>query len=564
MSQNSFDNLKNLIAERNKRDSESLKLFRPMKHQEPFFETDCLKRILRGGNRSSKSTVAAVEFAHAATGIPVHKSTGEAVRDKYPRKNPLILWVIGYDLDHVARNIYRLLFQPGCFKLIKDAKTGMARAFKPWDPEDNKRAKEAYPAPPLIPERLIQEFAWENKAQRVFKACRLNNGNEIRAFSSQGKEPQGDQCDVIWIDEDVENPELIMESTMRLADRGGRMFWSAFPKAKNFALRRLSEEAASTDPNNPTCREFVFRMSDNPYLDNKTRESILAGMTGDERRARDFGEYLDDLVAVYPTFDIDIHCTPAKTPEDNDPIDKAIAENGGAVPDDWTRYLVLDPGHARPAVLMAAVPPPELEQPGTSEPTIVCYDEIAIPRIDASRLAAEVLAKTKGQHFEAFIIDSHAGRQTAMGRGETNQDHYAAAFEGAGLRSRLTRSSFAPASDDVVAGIQMVRRRMAVRKHGRPGLRIIAGNCPNLCRQIEDYKKTVSARNVVDDRPAKFQIDDLADDLRYLVSFEPQYRKPEKTYEELSPAYREWLRIQQKKNRERTGAICLGPIGGAA
>lgn len=504
-------------------------------------------------HNSGKSTSAAVEFASAATKIPLRDSENNEIPFRYPTDRPLVMWVIGYDLDHLSRNIYRLLFQEGAFKLIKDLETGETRAWRPWIPEELARKKETFNAPPLIPERFIDDFAWENKAQRVFKVCRLINGTEIRAFSSMGKEPQGDQCDCVWIDEDVENDKLIMESTARLLDRGGCMFWSAFPKSKNEALRKLSYEAADCNPLAPTCTETVLRMSDNPFLDQKSLQDFLAGLSDEERRSRDFGEFCDDLVAMFPTFDTKIHGIRSSELE-MDAIDRAIREGGLEPPHDWTRYLVLDPGHARPAVLFLAVPPPQFDL--KRQPTLVAYDEIAVPRIDAAETARLIAQRTRGQSFEAFIIDGHAGRQTSMGRGETTQQFYSEEFEKYKLRSRSTLNGFIQGSDNVSAGLDCIREFLHINADGRSRLRVVAEKCPNLCKQMELYKKTIT-NNIVQDKPANNQVDDLVHCLRYGTAFNPQYRKPEKSFANYSPAYRQFLAFMGKKTPD-TSVKC-GP-----
>jgi len=561
MSEREAQRLQALIAEKRSRESEALRLYRPLKGgQESFLKSNAIKRSLRGGNRSGKSSTASAEFASAATGIPLRDSEGIEIPFKYPKDRPLVMWIIGYDLDHLSRNIYRLLFKPGMFKIIKDLETGQMRAYRPWEEGDKARADEVEMSPPLIPERYVQEFAWENKAQRVFKVCRLTNGTEIRAFSSMGEAPQGDQCDVIWIDEDVENEELIMESTMRIIDRGGKFFWSAFPKSKNFALRKLSEEAADANPLAPVCTEHVIRMSDNPYLDQEVMQGVLSGLSDEERRARDFGEFCDDLVMMFPTFDERTHGVKTH-PDDMDEIDRAIIDSGFVPPDNWTRYLILDPGHARPFVLFAAVPPPNFDP--NRDPTVVLYDEIAVPRIDAAETARRVLEKTGNQFFEAFIIDDHAGRQTSMGRGETIRQLYSSEFDRRGLRSRVTGSSFINGSDNVSAGLEAIRRGLHINADGRSRFRFVTDGdkrnlVPNLTKQITFYKKML-ASGVVQDKPAPHQVDDGVHCLRYLAAFNPYYRRPEIGVKQHSPAYRSFLDSQKRFRKQKRDAVLCGP-----
>lgn len=564
-----IDELSNLLAEKKRRDNEALRLYRPLPgQQEAFLKGLAPKRIARGGNRSGKSTVCSIEMAHAITGIPIYDSQGNQIPDKYPRKEPMTMWVVGLDLGHVARNVHRLLFEKGAFKVIKDLHTGLPRAFNPQDPADMEREAEAYRSDPLVPDRFIKEFAWENKAQRVFNSVRFTNGNILHAFSSKGEEPQGDQIDLVWVDEDVANPELIRECQMRLIDRKGRFIWSAYPKVKNISLRSMSKEAQEADPRNPSCQEFVLRLSDNPFMDAEFKESILAGLTDDQRRSRDYGHFQTDLVSMFPGFEEHIHCVPLPDPDNHDAIDRAIINNGMHPPGHWTRYLVLDPGHARPAVLLAAVPPPELESEKRSQSTIVCYDEIAIPRLSASELAPIVQQRINSEQFEVFIIDDHAGRQHSMGRGDTVEQNYAKEFEKLGIKSRLSKSHFCPGSDDVAGGCEMIRNRLTPRWDGRGSIRIIKEKCPNLVNQMIDYRKGMDARGYIDDKPAPRQIDDLVDCLRYLVAFGPTYRRPDRIETNDSGAYQRFLKDKElKKQKEqwrRGNAVYLGIVSGGA
>lgn len=549
-----------IIAEKKERGQHPLKLFRPLKGgQEDFLRSKARKRILRGGNRAGKTMTCSMEFASAALGIPLKDSEGNEIPFTYPTDRPLTMWIIAIDLFHVARNIHRLLFKPGAFKVIRDLETGEIRAYNPFDPKDVARKKEAKWAPPLIPEKFVQEWSWENKAQRVFNVCRLVNGTEIYAFSSRGEAPQGDQCDLIWVDEDLANDEFIKESAMRILDRGGRFMWSAFPHQGNEALLRLSEEAEAEvkspqpEGKNPICQEYVIKMSENPHLDREAVTDILAGLSDEERQARDDGDFCLDYVSMFPMFHEFTHGIKVHEGE-QDSIDAEIVKNNLEPPFDWTRYLVLDPGTARPAVLFAAIPPPQFDR--NRDPTIVIYDEIAIPRLNAIELAEKVYQKTRDQAFEAFIIDGHAGRQTSLGRGETTQQLYSIEFEKRGIRSRATGSGFIQGSDNVTAGIDFIRRYLHINSDGKSRIRVIRDKVPNLCRQLKKYKKSMT-KDVVSDKPASNQIDDLVDCLRYLAAFNPQYRRPEKKYSQLGTAYRAFLDWTGKKKTNET--VTCGP-----
>lgn len=440
-----------------------------------------------------------------------------------------------------------MLFQPGAFSIIRDETSGEWRAYMAWDEADRKREKEKRPAPAFIPARLIDPkgWAWENKAERVFSVCRLRDGTEIHAYSSQGEPKQGDPVDVIWIDEDVAYSRHLAEWQARLSDRKGRLFWSAFPKSSNNALITLSDRAEEQrDRPNPDVTETVLTFSANPHIDADEKRKRLEGWDENERRSRDLGEFLTDNVLMYPTFSVHLHGIPAKqAPRE---IDAIIAHDG--VPMDWTNYLVLDPGHAHPAILMASVPPPELGD------FVVLWGECYPSRVDAHELARQAVGVASGRYFEAFIIDGHAGRQTPMGFGRTVRQQYSEAFEKVGLVSRLSGSGFIAGSDNIESRTMLVREWLAIRADGTPKLRIIDEGTKILQKQMKLYKKRIFQQEVKDVPIPKDA--DLPISLEYLAAFGPYYRIPENTEQLGSPAFRAWKRFRQTQDRDST--IYLG------
>lgn len=169
--------LTRLVAEYLSREQESLQLYEQLDHLALFHASPAPERVLRGSNRSGKTITAAVEFARAVTGVDPY--------DKYPKSDGRA-FIVGKDEKHNSEVIYRKLFRPGAFFVIKDKVTGKDRAFRPWDPEDKARKDEARRADPLIPPRMIVDIAWENKKESCPSLVTLTNGWEIRFFSSKG------------------------------------------------------------------------------------------------------------------------------------------------------------------------------------------------------------------------------------------------------------------------------------------------------------------------------------------------------------------------------------------
>jgi hypothetical protein len=548
-----------------RRQKDGLEMFRSLPHQDEFFRSVASEELVRGGNRSGKSTSAAVKFAACARDRSITLSDGTTVpgRLEHQKGRPLLLWVIGIQLNHIGATIHRLLFKEGLYKIIRDEKTRKWRSYRPWSESDRRREKECKPSFPLIPETEIDDFTWERRGERQFNLCTLKNGTQIYAYASTSEVKQGDPVDYIWIDEAIKYPSHVPEWQARLSDRKGRLLWSSWPTMANPALRAMTDRAIEQQEEmdkglrgHCDVREFILKFSDNPFIDADEKRKRLEGWSTEERRARDLGEYITDTFLIYPSFNKHVH---AAVPDDNGDNDDAIAEalrrRHGQPPANWTRELILDPGSSKPGVLLCAIPPVDMGN------YLVVYDEIYVPRLDADALALAVRQKAFGYNFERFIIDGRAGRQTAMGFGVTVESNYSRAFAANRLSCNQTGNQFTYGSDDELARIGMVQSALGIRGDGTPRLRIVTKNCPNLIKQLETNVKRMD-RNEISEKPAPGQKDDLRVCLEYWISRNPRYIHPPIAEQVTSDAHRYYLekkrRKQQKQPAEEKTVNC-GP-----
>lgn len=546
-----------LLDERNARlRMEALRVYRPMPSQMPFHLSLASERILRGGVRSGKTTAAAAEVASAATGMPLIGCDGTPIKHKYATNRPLLIWCIGYDWEHIGSPIHRLLFEQGVFKIVPDPVTGEWRR---WNPTETNLRHLVRPAPPLIPKRMIDPKGWafENKGRRSFHVCRLKNGTEIRGYASRGEAKQGDAVDLIWIDEDIEYPQHVQEWQSRLADNKGRLIWSALPHSVNDALRTMSRAAGfARGTPHPDVEEWRLRFSDNPFIDAGEKRKMLDRWNREGphvARVRDDGEFMTDSILMYPNFQRGLHGVREDQPEradDDSKLDAALRQRGGEPPADWTRYLVLDPGHSKPAVLFAAVPPPD-----EFGEHVVCYDEVYVQRDDAYETARRVREKGGRYAFEAFLIDGKAGHQTPMGFSKRVVQQYQDAFQHEGLYSRLTGAAFIYGSTNVAAGQGLIREWLHIRSDGTPRLKVVVSRCPALCDQFETFKK----RDELSDEPAPKQKDDLMACLRYLASYGPQWSDAPDAVPIGNSAFRYVLDRRKRSHREESDVVHMGP-----
>lgn len=494
-----------------------------------FFKCDATEILARGGNRSSKTTSCAVRCAAVARDKDIVMWNGERVPGRLPHQKgrPLTIWLIGLQLNHIGHTMHRVLFRPGLYKIILDKETYKWRAFRPWDEEDQKRAHECKPSFPLIPPSEIEEWSWEKKAENQFNLCKLKNGTEIYAYASTADVKQGDPVDYIWIDERIAIVEHYPEWLMRLPDRKGRIVWSSLSRRENTAMMDLTERAERQKEefelglrDKVEVVEYKFTFSGNPFIDDEEKEKKREQLGEAELKNRDEGEYLTDNILIYPFFDKRLHAALPPDKEMDDAIAKAIRANGGRAPREWTHELILDPGTAKPAVLMCAVPP--LGVSG-GEPAYVVYDELYIPRLPAERLAKMVRERTQpGVQYYRFIIDGQAARQKPMGFAKTIGENYAEAFEKAGVLCHQTGSWFTPGDPDFPSRSMIVTNWLQPRNDGKPSLRVVIENCPNLVWQLSNNYLEFKG-DFVGGKPAPRQKDDLRVCLEYWASRHPKY-----------------------------------------
>lgn len=517
-------------------------------------------------HNSGKSTCAASKFASIACDIPITLADGTVLDQRQPwqKGRCLTMWIIGYDLQHIGQTIYRLLFRAGLFRIIKDEVTGLYRAYKPWMEQDSIRESEAKDSPPLIPARFVDpgSWVWENKKGKEFKKVNIRDPStgrelaEIYCYSSKADPKAGDPVDVIWIDESIENPGHYSEWKARLVDRRGNLFWSSWPNANNDALQTLTERAINEENNpEPGVREHVITLSDNKSLSEQARREALGMFTTEEEKlARDKGEYVTDLVRMYPLFNEAIH--QALLPDSPDKLSQVLQATDGVPPHTWTHELILDPGTQSPGVLFCAIPPPELGE------YFVIYDEISI-KSDAEQLAELIRKKFGGREFNRFIIDAKAAAQHGMGYQITVAENYTKAFAKRGIKCRLTGSSFSMGCTDVGGRIMALQEWMHIGRSGFPKLRIVKAACPQLCQQLRKYKKASVNNDVRDDRPAPGQRIDLGVCCEYFAASFPVYVPPESTSDPSDPDYEDtswYAKFFGRRNRDSAKKVYrIGP-----
>lgn len=516
-------------------------------------------------HNSGKSTVCAVETASACLRMPVLGPDGTPLRNfKWSREianrnRPLLIWCIGLGEDHLADTIYGKLFKPGSFQLIRDSETGQLRSWRGYEcPEDGDRYAETEPAPPLINPDHVKTWGWGRRSINLLDKVVFHNGNELRFFTSKGDVKQGDQVDLIWIDEDIERPEHVQEWQARLARWSGYLIWSSWPRTANPALVKMkdrADEQATRPSAERNVEYFRYRFSENPYLPPESKRITLEGWAAEGEeviRARDLGEFVTDTILMYPHYSEHVHgmMNPEHGPATK--LESDLYYLGYQIPHTWTRYIAIDPGHSYFAATFWAVPPPR--EYGDH---IVLYDELYMRMATARQVAEALAAKTRGQIIQRWVMDHRYGRQTASGTGKTFRQIYSEEFERFGVRSVVSGSTPEYASSDIQAGCLAVRQLMAMRPDGTCKLKVVVPSTPNWHSELRLYKKAVT-RDDVKDEPASGQRDHLMDTTRYAAMANFRFVQYEPSQHPESPHYSVMAKLFGKKKSSGTGAVFMG------
>ena len=517
-----------------KREIEGLRLYEPMPMQNKFHASRTRMRLSLGSNRGGKSLCCAVEIARAVT--------GQDPFGKFPKKDGRY-FCVAKSLKHLGLVMWPLLGKPGAFKVIWDEETRQWRAYRPWDKKDYARRVEAKRAPPLIPERLIEDVGWFSKKLGQPSFAKFRTGSEISFYSGDGRPPMGAPIDGFWLDEEIENAAWFPEMMARIVDRHGFGIWSATPEAGTEHLYDLHEKAEQQrNELEPTVEEFTMVMADNPHITEEDR--VYIGEMLDERSygVKVKGEFAINHSKVYPEF-ANAHLVEAFQ-----------------VPPTWSRYAAIDPGHQVCAVLFGAVPPPgerDLEGHEIGE-TLFLYDELYVKECNAEMFGAEMEKKCANQSFQAFVIDAHMGIHTEVGFGKTVQRQYSDALKKYNVKSEQTGFDFHYGYDDVKAGVLAVHDMLRIREGG-PKLRVLE-TLSNFIWEIKRYRNKVDKDMRPLDVPNPRQSSHLMDCLRYLVCMNPVYVKPVARKASKGGAYAVYMERQRKRRQEAGGSyVRLGP-----
>lgn len=485
--------------------SEGLAIYNPLPMGIGFHECTSKMRIADGPTRSGKTQAAAAETARALLGCDPY--------DKFVKRNGYAL-IAGRDADHLA-TMWAKLSEQGSFQKIRDEHTGAWRSVrwdvnhpKQLDPYDEAYREKWQDGPPLIPSRCISRVSYVERGRGIPRIVEFTSGWKSLWRSGEGSPPRGTHYTFAWFDELLKNDKFFSETMRGLVALGEtlkhtpKFVWSAAAQDCDLQLEELRRRS---DEGDPDVGAFQFMFMDNPYVPEVEKTAFFNSLSRDERDSMIFGLYARRGKMAYSSYDPmgDQSCEPFP------------------IPDDWCRYVVLDPGRQNCGTLLIAIPPDESHA--------YVYDGFLLRHGDADSWADEIVSRQGNTRFQAFIIDKRAGKQHSMGNSLRVCDLYWNALEERGIKPSMlgqlggfyAGSDIVEAREETLVGWMNLR---AIEPHiGTCRLQVFRGRLTQLDEQIRmAYYATPDKR--ADNKKTG---EDLLVCLEYIAGFDPGYYPPQ-------------------------------------
>lgn len=247
--------------------------YRPYEIQRRFHSSTATGRLLLGGNRAGKTVSGATEASYWLTGSHPYQSTPEP---------PIFGRGVSVDIEQGLKKI-------------------MLPELARW-----------------IPTSLLVSGSWEQSYDKQSRVLTLANGSRMDFLTSEmdTEKHAGTSRHFCWLDE--EPPESIFnENMLRLVDVQGHWWLTMTPVlGMTWVYRRYYEpmvEGVETDETR-SFEYFSAPSENNPFLPEGALDTMLAGMSSEEREARKYGKFVAASGLVYPSFNPAIHVIPRIDP----------------------------------------------------------------------------------------------------------------------------------------------------------------------------------------------------------------------------------------------------------
>jgi phage terminase large subunit-like protein len=365
--------------------------------------------------------------------------------------------------------------------------------------------------------------AFDKAYDKTKRKLKLKNGSSFDFLTFEQDLDKFGGAALHRVHYDEEPPyDIRRESMMRLIDYGGDELFTMTPlHGMSWMYDHIWEPWTKKELKEATL--ILVDMDDNPYLDERTKQRALEGLTREERQARKSGRFVHFAGMIYDEFSRNEHVIPE------------ISE----VPPTSRVYVGIDPGVRHMAGVVWTYLNPE--------DTMVVFDELALQGHTVKQVAEAIklIHQKWGQRTEKghiiplqpdwSVIDPSA-RNIVHQTGRSDQME----FTDNGIITILGQNS-------KTAGINRVKERLQAHRL------LVCANCQVTIDQFRKYRWATPTRSENDPKEEPVKKDDhLLDALRYVVASRPYTNPRDEKEAQMTPLERaahEELHGRSRKSR---------------
>lgn len=321
---------------------------------------------------------------------------------------------------------------------------------------------------------------------------RFSNGSRlyIGSYMQDPSTYEGHDWHGVWFDEPPPRPMFVAVRRGCL-DHGGRIWFTLTPLSCPWIYNEISAKADGV-----RISDFHLDLLKNPHISQKEKESFMADLTPEEIESRVHGKFSHLSGAIFPEFRRDIHVVP-----------------GFQIPEDWPRFMVMDPHDRRPSYMAWFAVNPRNQ--------IFCYREwphepfhsIKTCRNSVRDYVSLILTEEGKEQIHERIIDPNFGKTPSVFTGRTLIEEY----------EEHNIDFYAEINNDIQLGHQRIHESLRTDL-GEPKF-FVFEHCHNMVWAFENYiwnQKDIESEYGAKERPGEAG-KDMIDTLRYLLDFEPHY-----------------------------------------
>ena len=447
----------------------------PTRNQRGFHESTAMHRMLLGGNQSGKSKAAAHEIKWWAEGNHPHQEV--------PEKSEI--WVISASYSTIENGVWRHLEE-------------------------------------IIPRWQVAKYGQVIPHTSLPNRIKLHNGSVVKFISGSGttiarRKVQAAAIDLYVIDEEVDDQVWKELERRRLAKGGSAVYSLTAVESVDWVLG-LERRFEEGDSDIQLTRLNTMRAAEVGHVDKNVLVDLMSSSSEEENLVRVEGHTKRRHGIIYAEW-TDSHIC--------DPFD---------IPDKWPRYMAMDPGHNRFAVLWVAV---------SDNDKVYAYRELYEHATTCEQIADLIYAsegweRNPGWEDSGDHLEQDGKWLFKKGQSERIVVRWVDPAEfgtnpGGGMKVGNLLSTAhglhcVPAMNDVEVGIEMVKRGLTGGFDGTPRFQCFR-TLNNFLRERSGYRRRRHEtygleRDERSPNPVK-KHDHLMDAWRYLMSGGFNYDQPE-------------------------------------